>query len=151
MFMHNYNDALVQKIVDRFPELRERDFTASLVDENCLGTLMIKQLLNLVMAKYGDMSVSRRSIIYLSLRLWQTVYLQATSISPQFVQPRPIIDNNQCRLSWVYSSCLLCSGDSKCSSTPIKWPPFWEMNSGGLKGCGRLIEVKTIGKPLSRL
>ena len=80
--MHNYNNALVQKIVDRFPELRERDFTASLVDENCLGTLMIKQFLNLVMAKYGDMSVSRRSIICLSLQLWQTVYLQATSISP---------------------------------------------------------------------
>ena len=35
--------------------------------------------------------ISRRSIICLGLRLWQTIYLLTTSISRQIVQPRPII------------------------------------------------------------
>ena len=52
---------------------------------------MIKQLLNLVIAKYRDLSVSRRSIICLSLRLRQIIGLLATDKSRYFAEPRPII------------------------------------------------------------
>ena len=54
---------------------------------------MIKQLLNSVMAKYRDLSVSCRSIICLSLRLRQIIDLLATDKSRYFAQPRPIIVN----------------------------------------------------------
>ena len=54
---------------------------------------MIKQLLNSVIAKYRDFSVSRRSIICLSLRLRQIIDLLATDKSRYFAQPRPIIAN----------------------------------------------------------
>ena len=49
--------------------------------------------LNSVVAKYRDLSVSRRSIIYLSLRLRQIIDLLATDKSRYFAQPRPIIVN----------------------------------------------------------
>ena len=52
---------------------------------------MIKQLLNSVIAKYCDLSVSCRSIICLSLRLWQIIDLLATDKSRYFAQPRLII------------------------------------------------------------
>ena len=52
---------------------------------------MIKQLLNSVIAKYRDLSVSRRSIICLSLRLRQIIDLLATDKSRYFAQPRPVI------------------------------------------------------------
>ena len=55
---------------------------------------MIKQLLNSVIAKYRDLSVTRRSIICLSLRLWQIIYLLATDKSRYFAQPRPITAND---------------------------------------------------------
>ena len=55
---------------------------------------MIKQLLlNSVIAKYRDLSVSRRSIICLSLWLRQIIDLLATDKSRYFAQPRPIIGN----------------------------------------------------------
>ena len=54
---------------------------------------MIKQLLNSVITKYHDLSVSRRYIICLSLRLRQIIYLLATDKSRYFAQPRPIIVN----------------------------------------------------------
>ena len=54
---------------------------------------MIKQLLNSVIAKYRDLSVSRRSIICLSLRLRKIIDLLATEKSRYFAQPRPIIVN----------------------------------------------------------
>ena len=54
---------------------------------------MIKQLLNSVIAKYRDLSVSRRSIICLSLRLRQIIDLLASDKSRYFAQPRPIIVN----------------------------------------------------------
>ena len=54
---------------------------------------MIKQLLNSVIAKYRDLSVSRRSIICLSLRLRQIIDLLTTDKSRYFAQPRPIIAN----------------------------------------------------------
>ena len=60
---------------------------------------MIKQLLNSVMAKYRDLSVSCRSIIYLSLRLRlrQIIDLLATDKLRYFAQPRPIIANYSLR------------------------------------------------------
>ena len=48
-------------------------------------------ILNSVIAKYRDLSVSRRSIICLSLRLRQIIDLLATDKSRYFAQPRPII------------------------------------------------------------
>ena len=63
-------------MVDRFPEQAEGDLTYLVDQKN--GDRMIKQLLNSVIAKYRDMSVSRRSIICLSLRLWQIIDLLAT-------------------------------------------------------------------------
>ena len=66
--------------------------------ENKLGDQMIKQLLNSVIAKYRDLSVSRRSIICLSLRLRQIIDLLATDKSRYFAQPRPIIVNYPRRL-----------------------------------------------------
>ena len=58
-----------------------------------LGDRMIKQLLNSVITKYCDLSVSRRSIICLRLRLRQIIDLLATDKSRYFAQPRPIIVN----------------------------------------------------------
>ena len=52
---------------------------------------MKKQLLNSVVVKYSDLSVSRRSIICLSLWLWQIIDLLATDKSWHFAQPHPII------------------------------------------------------------
>ena len=52
---------------------------------------MIKQLLNSIITKYSDLSVSRRSIICLSLRLRQIIDLLATDKSRYFAQPRPVI------------------------------------------------------------
>ena len=54
---------------------------------------MIKQLLNSGIAKYRDLSASRRSIICLSLRLRQIIDRLATDKSRYFAQPRPIIVN----------------------------------------------------------
>ena len=46
-----------------------------------------------VIAKYRDLSVSRRSVICLSLRLRQIIDLLVTDKSRYFAQPRPIIVN----------------------------------------------------------
>ena len=55
--------------------------------KNKLGDRMIKQLLNSVIAKYRDFSVSRRSIIIcLSLRLGQIIDLLATDKSRYFAR-----------------------------------------------------------------
>ena len=54
---------------------------------------MIKQLLNSVIAKYHDLSVSRRSIICLSLRLRQIIDQLATDKLRYFAQSRPTIVN----------------------------------------------------------
>ena len=59
------------KMADRFPNLSESDLTTLLDQKN--SDRMIKQLLNLVITKYLDLSVSRRSIICLSLWLWQII------------------------------------------------------------------------------
>ena len=52
---------------DRFPEQAESDLTCLVNERN--GDRMIKQLLNLVIAKYRDLSLSHRSVIYNSLYL----------------------------------------------------------------------------------
>ena len=54
-------------MVDGLPEQAESDLTYLIEQKN--GDRMIKQLLNLVISKYRDLSVSRRSIIRLHLRL----------------------------------------------------------------------------------
>ena len=76
-------------MADRFPELAESVLTYSVDKKN--GGRMIKQLLNPVIAKYLDLSVSRISIICLSLP--QIIYLLATGKSRYFAQPRSIISN----------------------------------------------------------
>ena len=58
-------------MVDGFPEQAESDLTYLVEQKN--GDRMIKQLLNSVIAKYRDLSVSRRSIICLSPRPLQTI------------------------------------------------------------------------------
>ena len=75
--------ALSSRMEDRFASRRY-------LLKNKLGDRMIKQLLNSVIAKYRDFSVSRRSIICLSLRL---IDLLATDKSRYFAQPHPIIAN----------------------------------------------------------
>ena len=52
-------------MVDRFPEQAESDLTY-LFDQKD-GDRMIKKLLNSIIAKYRDLSMSLRSIISLSL------------------------------------------------------------------------------------
>ena len=52
---------------------------------------MTKQLLNSVIAKYRDFSLSRRAIICLSLRFRQIIDLLCTDKSRYFARPRPII------------------------------------------------------------
>ena len=61
--------------------------------KNKLGDRTIKQLLNSVIAKYRDLSVSRRSIICRSQRLRQIIDLLATEKSRYFAQLRPILAN----------------------------------------------------------
>ena len=75
----------------RFPEQAESDLTYWVDQKN--GDRMTKQQsLNSVIAKYRDSSVSRRSIICLSLRPRQIVDLLATDKSRYFAQPRSIIN-----------------------------------------------------------
>ena len=61
---------------DRFPEQTESDLTYLVDQKN--GDRMLKQLLNSVIAKYCDLSVSRRSIICLSLRPQKIIDLHGT-------------------------------------------------------------------------
>ena len=77
------------KMADQFTEQAESDLPY-LVEQNN-GDRMMKQLLNSVIAKYRDLSVSRRSIICLSPRLRQIIDLLATGKSQYFAQPRSII------------------------------------------------------------
>ena len=61
--------------------------------KNKLGDRVIKQLLNLVIAKYRDLLVASRSIICRSWRLRQIIDLRDTDESQYFAQPYPIIAN----------------------------------------------------------
>ena len=73
-------------MADRFPEQAESDLTYLVDQKN--GDRMIKQLLNSVIAKYRDLSVSRRSIM-----CRQIIDLLATNKSLYFAQPRSTIVN----------------------------------------------------------
>ena len=75
----------------RFPKKSE-SYSISLVDPKNIDQ-MIKQLFNSVIAKYRDLSVSCRSIIYLSLPLGQIIDLLAKS-RYFFAQPCSIIVND---------------------------------------------------------
>ena len=55
--------------------------------KNKLGDRIIKQLVNSVIAKYRDLSLSRRSIICRCLRLREITDLLATDKSRYFAQP----------------------------------------------------------------
>ena len=77
LLMHKQNQtflllalALAWKMADRFAS---RGYSL----KNKLSDQMIKQLLNLVIAKYCDLSLSRHSIICLSLQLQQIIYWSA--------------------------------------------------------------------------
>ena len=87
--MRHGNHVLERKMADLFPELPGSDKNM----KKKLGDRTIKQLLNSVIAKYRDLSVSRTSIICLGLRLRQIIDLLASDISRYFAQPRPIIVN----------------------------------------------------------
>ena len=73
---------------------------------SCRRVILIKQLLNLVIAKYPDLSVSFRSIICLSLRLRHRIELLAND--KYFAQPRSIIVTNYsvflCSRKWQFAS-----------------------------------------------
>ena len=78
-------------MADRFPEQAESDLTHVVDQKN--GDGMIKQLLNSVIAKHHDLSVSWWSIMCLSLSLQQIIIIDlfATDKSQHFAQPRLII------------------------------------------------------------
>ena len=76
-------------MADRFPEQAESDLIY-LVDQKDSDP-MIKQFLNSVIAEYRDLTVSRRSIICLSLRLRQIIDLPATDKSRHSAQHCSII------------------------------------------------------------
>ena len=57
---------------------RSLRFPRIFIKKNKLGDRMIKQLLYPVIAKYRDLSVSRRSIIYLSRNNWSARHRQIT-------------------------------------------------------------------------
>ena len=90
--MRSCNHALGEKMAGRLGWAVREWFKY----KNKLGDRMIKQLSNSVIAKYCDLSMSRRSIICLSLRLRQIIDLLATDKSQYFAQPRPIIVNYIC-------------------------------------------------------
>ena len=98
LLMRKWNHAcsLLVYVISVITPGRQRALTAFrryYLLKNKLSDRMIKQLLNSVIAKYCDLSVSRRSIICLSLRLRQIIDLLATDKSWYFAQPRPIIAN----------------------------------------------------------
>ena len=72
---------------------------------------MIKQLLNSVIEKYCDLSVSCRSIICFSIQLLQIIDLLATDKSRYFAQPCPIIVN------YFYFQKILDLGEIKNSQS----------------------------------
>ena len=68
-------------MADWFPKQAESDLTYLVEQKN--GDRMMKQLLNSVIAKYRGLSVSRRSIICLSLRLRQTIIMFCSPLTNQ--------------------------------------------------------------------
>ena len=108
LLMRKWNHAcsLFVYVISVITPGRQRALTAFrryYLTKNKLSDQMIKQLLNSVFAKYRDLSVSRRSIICLSLQLWQIIDLLATDNSRYFAQPRPIIANCQWRTDQLFA------------------------------------------------
>ena len=60
-------------MADQFPEQAQSDLTYLIDQKN--GDQMIKQLLNLVIAKHRDLSVASKSVICLSLWPQQIIIL----------------------------------------------------------------------------
>ena len=81
------------KMADRFPDHQAESDLTYLVDQKN-GDRMMKQLLNSVIAKYRDLSVSHRSIICRRRRLRQIIDLPASDKSRCFAQPRSIINSS---------------------------------------------------------
>ena len=85
LHMHKGNHAFLLLAIALAWKWQIASFPKDIHYKNKPGDQMIKQLLNSVNAKYHDLSVSRRSIICLSLL--------ATDKSWYFAQPPPIIVN----------------------------------------------------------
>ena len=79
---------------------------------------MTKQLLNSVIAKYRDLSVSLRSIICLSLRRRQIIDLLATDKSRYFAQTRPI-NVNYYSTRFAAMCKTSCTFFDACFSVPL--------------------------------
>ena len=94
--------------------------------ENKLGDRMIKQLLNSVIAKYRDLSVSRRTIICLSPRVRQIIDLLATDKSRYFAQLRPIIVNYSYSLKVRFVRDYQLPGLTTGARKPIRYYCFWK-------------------------
>ena len=106
--MRNWNCALVRKWLIGSPS-RQRVIWHNLVDQKN-GDRMIKQLLNSVIAKYRDLSVSRRSFICLSLGFRQIIDLRDTNKSWYFAQHRSINVISIYQISgWQFSRVLIGS------------------------------------------
>ena len=88
--------------------------------KNKFSDRRIKQLLNSVIAKYCDLSVSRRSIICLSLRPRQKIDLLATEKSRYFAQPRPIIANYYCNQFTFLLICFARNGTRNVLFTRLR-------------------------------
>jgi len=104
---------------------------------------MIKQLLNSVIAKYCDLSVSRRSIICLSLWLLQIIKiiidLLATDKSRFFPQPgsiikylktstshQPVLTNGKCpRIGYIISKLNQEALNAEMISFSFLTAPLW--------------------------
>ena len=102
LLMRKWNHAcsLLVYVISVITPGRQRALTAFrryYLLKNKLSDRMIKQLLNSVIEKYRDLSVSRRSII---CRLRQIIDLLATDKSRYFAQPRLIIANCSQRLNF---------------------------------------------------
>ena len=91
LHMRKGNRAFISSCDRSWVKMADRFGSRGYSLKNKLGDRMIKQLLNSVIARYRDLSESRRSIICLSLRLRQILDLFATDKSQYFAQPRPII------------------------------------------------------------
>ena len=82
--MDNCDHVLMLKMADYFPELPEIDLSMKQI-------YFGEQLLNVVITKYHYLSVSRRSVMSLGIRLRRIINLVATNKSRYFAQPRPIV------------------------------------------------------------
>ena len=91
---------------DQFPEQQRVIWPNYLVDQKNSDQMIKQLLLSLVIAKYCDLTVSHRSIICLSLRLWHRIELLTND--KYFAQPRSITVNNYsvflCSRKWQFAS-----------------------------------------------